>query len=46
MTLFIFILLHNYLFLIKRGTQKLITKYLTKIYLPYLYMYKYSCLTY
>nr|DAF82738.1 MAG TPA: hypothetical protein [Caudoviricetes sp.] len=38
--------MRNYSLSIKRGTQKIITKYLTKIYLPYLYMYKYSCLTY
>nr|DAH10242.1 MAG TPA: hypothetical protein [Caudoviricetes sp.] len=44
--MFIFIFLHNYALSIKRETQKLITNYLTKIYLPYLYMHKYSCLTY
>nr|DAO01175.1 MAG TPA: hypothetical protein [Caudoviricetes sp.] len=44
--MFIFIFLHNYSLSIKRGTQKIITKYLTEIYLPYLFMYKYSRLTY
>lgn len=46
MILFIFILLHKYTLSIKRETQKLITNYLTKNYLPYLCMHKYSCLTY
>nr|DAK94530.1 MAG TPA: hypothetical protein [Caudoviricetes sp.] len=44
--MFIFIFLHNYTLSIKRETSKFITNYLTKIYLPYLYMHKYSCLTY
>nr|DAL58885.1 MAG TPA_asm: hypothetical protein [Caudoviricetes sp.] len=38
--------MHNYALLLIRETSKLFTIYLTKIYLPYLYMYKYSCLTY
>nr|DAL58750.1 MAG TPA_asm: hypothetical protein [Caudoviricetes sp.] len=44
--MFIFIYLHNYALLLVRETSKLITIYLTKIYLPYLCMNKYSCLTY
>nr|DAM80714.1 MAG TPA: hypothetical protein [Caudoviricetes sp.] len=44
--MFIFIFSHKYTLLLFRETSKLITRYLTKIYLPYLYMHKYSCLTY
>nr|DAF67420.1 MAG TPA: hypothetical protein [Caudoviricetes sp.] len=44
--MFIFIFLHNYASSIKRETLKFITNFLTKIYLPYLCMYKYSRLTY
>nr|DAF72406.1 MAG TPA: hypothetical protein [Caudoviricetes sp.] len=44
--MFIFIFLHNYALSIKRETSKIITMHLTKNYLPYLCMYKYTCLTY